>query len=237
MTDQTITLTLQQSSPYPCSYLSEKTAQSIFVMPSDSMDTHQYSQLIQQGFRRSGTLIYRPNCPSCQECTSTRIQTALFVPNRSQKRCLKKWQHLTVEVCELQFNPEHYALYVHYQQNRHHDGNIAQESEEQYRQFLLQSQVAAFLIAFRDNNGTLLMVSLIDQVSDGLSAVYTFYHVSPNHTGLGTYGILWQLNLTQRLSLPYLYLGFWIKDSEKMAYKINFSATQLLRNNTWQPHP
>lgn len=234
MSNQKTSITLFKSQEYKCSYLPHKIAQSIFIEPSGSIDTYQYSQLIQQGFRRSGTHIYRPECPECQQCVSTRIQIQKFLPNRSQKRCLNQWGNLKVELCELIFNQEHYELYQHYQQNRHHDDETAQDSKEQYHQFLLQSQVSSFLATFRDDKGTLLMVSLIDETTDGLSAVYTFYQVSSSHKGLGTYGILWQINLAKHLSLPYLYLGFWIKDSDKMAYKTNFSASQLLHQNTWQ---
>jgi arginyl-tRNA--protein-N-Asp/Glu arginylyltransferase len=229
-----IELALYQTGEYPCSYLPAHTARSQMVAPLDAIDTHNYSQLINQGFRRSGLHVYRPNCAQCQACISTRIVAEQFEPNRSQRRTFKKWQHLHTQVCELEFKPEHFDLYQRYQKTRHSDGEMAKDDVAQYRQFLLHSRVNSFLVEFRDDTGKLLMVSLIDSTAQGLSAVYTFYEPSSEYSGLGTYGILWQVSVAQRLQLPYIYLGYWIEGSDKMAYKAKFAATQFLLNGVWQ---
>ena len=111
---------------------------------------------------------------------------------------------------------------------------MASDNESAYQTFLLESRVDSFLVEFRNTANQLLMVSLIDRVHDGLSAVYTFYDTA--HAGLGTYGILWQISVAQRLKLHYIYLGYWIDGSDKMAYKTNFSATQILRDGAWHNH-
>ena len=108
-----------------------------------------------------------------------------------------------------------------------------EDSHEQYSQFLLQTHVNSRLIEFRNETGALKMVSIIDILTDGLSSVYTFFDPEEK-SGLGTYGILWQIEQCKTLSLPYLYLGYWIKNSQKMAYKSQFSAAEVFRNNTWE---
>ncbi|MGL4767788.1 MAG: arginyltransferase [Formosimonas sp.] len=226
------TLQLFQTDEYACSYLPEQRAQSLMVSPVNVITPSNYSALLHLGFRRSGLHVYRPNCAQCQACTSLRIDVNAFSANRSQRRTHKKWQHLTVAICELDFNPEHFALYQHYQRTRHSDSSMANDDAAQYRQFLLTSRVDSFLVEFRNAEQQLLMVSLIDRIDDGLSAVYTFY--DPAHSGLGTYNILWQIQTAQQLNLSYAYLGYWIAGSQKMAYKGQFAAAQVLKENVWQ---
>jgi arginyl-tRNA--protein-N-Asp/Glu arginylyltransferase len=227
-------LQLYQTHEYPCSYLPNQHAQSLTVSPPEAISADNYSQLINLGFRRSGSHVYRPNCAQCNACTSIRVIAEQFEPNRSQRRTFKKWQDLTTSVCELEFKPEHFELYQSYQQSRHSGGTMAQDDQSAYHKFLLESRVDSFLVEFRDATKQLLMVSLIDHVNEGLSAVYTFYDT--NATGLGTYGILWQITVAQQLNLPYIYLGYWVDGSAKMAYKTNFSASQILRDGAWLNH-
>jgi len=108
-----------------------------------------------------------------------------------------------------------------------------QDSREQYRHFLLQSNVNSRLVEFRDE-GALRMVSIIDQLEDGLSSVYTFFDPDRLSESLGTYNILWQIELCRRLALPHLYLGYWIAQSRKMAYKIQFQPLQGLTDGRWE---
>jgi arginine-tRNA-protein transferase len=131
---------------------------------------------------------------------------------------------------------EHYALYAAYQRSRHHDQTKTETSEadeiEQYKNFLCQSNVESVLVEFRDQD-ELKMVSVIDIVRDGISAVYTFYNTSDIGTSYGTYNVMWQAEWTKNLGLAYLYLGYWIKDSQKMAYKQNYKPLQKLINGEW----
>lgn len=221
------------TTPYGCSYLPGRIARSQVATPIRMIDSSIYSELVRAGFRRSGIFTYRPQCDLCNECQPVRLDVNQFVANRSQRRVLTRNASLTARDCDLTFHEEHYLLYRDYQAKRHPGGGMDQDSREQYVQFLLQTHVTSRLVEFREN-GVLRMVSIIDVLDDGLSAIYTFYDCEVPHAGYGTFGILWQITECRRAGLPWLYLGYWIRDSKKMAYKENFQPLHVLRNGQWQ---
>jgi leucyl-tRNA---protein transferase len=148
------------------------------------------------------------------------------------RRTLQRNTALTARVMELKFSHEHYALYRRYQASRHPGGGMDHDSREQYSHFLLQSNVHTRLVEFRDH-GVLRMVSIMDQLDDGLSSVYTFYDATRPQQSLGTYSILWQIAEAKRRKLPFVYLGYWIKESRKMSYKVNFQPVEGLVRGQW----
>lgn len=240
MTSRDLPLTRIQfflTPPYPCSYLAEQDARSMVAAPSDAIDGPVYGELINMGFRRSGHHTYRPHCDACHACVPVRIPVDAFAPNRSQRRNWEHNQGLATDILELDYQEEHYQLYRRYQATRHAGGGMDQDDREQYSQFLLQSHVDSFLIEYREE-GELRMMSLVDRVRQGLSAVYTFFEPDRPKEGYGVYNILWQLALCRELGLPYLYLGYWIAESRKMSYKIGYHPLQGLVDGVWRElHP
>ncbi|MDZ4201726.1 MAG: arginyltransferase [Gallionella sp.] len=221
--------------PYPCSYLPGRPARSQVATPAFLINGAVYSELVQHGFRRSGSYTYRPRCDNCRACIPLRVSAKEFAPTRSQRRAWIKHDHLEATLHPLQnhTNEEHYALYLRYQQARHKDGGMDDDDRESYQNFLLQSHVDSMVVEFREL-GELRMVSVIDLLKDGLSSVYTFYEPGLPNTSFGVYNVLWQIELCRKLDLGFVYLGYWIKDCRKMSYKTQYRPAQGLIDNQWQ---
>jgi leucyl-tRNA---protein transferase len=224
------------TAPYPCSYLTGRLARSQVAAPGHMIQADTYSQLIDQGFRRSGLFTYRPHCDGCKACVPVRVNVQQFQASRTQKRVLKRHKNLRPFVAELAWSQEHYDLYVRYQASRHPSTSMDEDGRQQYTEFLLATRVNTRLVEFRDQDGTLQMVSIIDVLEKGLSSVYTYY--DPDIPGsLGTYSILWQISQCEQLELPWLYLGYWIEESPKMAYKALFQPSERRIDGQWLPVP
>ena len=222
--------------PHACSYLEDQRAITLFADPQAPMNSTLYGQLSLYGFRRSGNYIYRPQCQDCQACIPVRIPVAEFQPNRQQNRVRKQMSDLEVSSVSANFVQEHYDLYARYIHMRHADGDMFPPSIAQYVSFLFSDWCNTRLIEFR-HEGRLMAVAVCDILRNGLSAVYTFYDPEEEKRSLGTVAVLWQIGEAVRLGLPYVYLGYWVKKSPKMAYKTRFRPLEAFLSQRWQVLP
>ena len=218
---------------YACGYVEGRASQSLVATPHHLISQSHYDGLIKKGFRRSGKFTYKPYCELCNACIPIRINVKNFVSSKSFRRILKNHSYLKASVLPLSFNENHFKLYLDYQKMRHDKIKTTDEDINQYSEFLLQSNIDSRLIQF-EHQGHLKMVSFIDIINDGVSAVYTFYDTHDKSRSYGTYSILWLINWCIEKGLDYFYLGYWIKESKKMNYKTHFKPFELFINNEWR---
>lgn len=225
-------LKLFATAPHPCSYLEGEEATTVFIDPKAAIDTPLYTELSQMGFRRSGEHLYRPHCANCQACVSCRIPVALFRPSRSQRRCLSRNQDLDIGLVDSIATDEHYQLYEDYIQRRHRDGDMYPPSRAQYESFLSRAWGLTRYLEYRHQD-RLVGLAVCDLLEDGLSAIYTFFDPSEHSRSLGAFAILSQIEKARQLNLPYVYMGYWIRQCQKMSYKTHYRPLELLVNKRW----
>lgn len=228
------TLRFYATPEHDCSYLPDRQARTLFVDPRAAIDRHLYTQLSDLGFRRSGGHIYRPHCEGCQACISVRIPVDAFRPSKTQRRIANRNTDLIVSSSSCVFTEEYYDLYQRYICRRHADGDMYPPSEDQFINFLTEGGIDSCFYEFRTSAGRLLAVAVSDRLDHGLSALYTFYDPDEDKRSLGVYAVLWQIQQARRLELPYLYLGYWVRECRKMNYKIAYSPLEMLKNGEWQ---
>lgn len=221
------------STPSTCGYLPDRESVSLFADPKFPFSPAVYDLLIDHGFRRSADYVYRPHCPECNLCVPARVPVDMFKKSRSQKRIWNKNSDLEVHSVNLEPNQEHYALYQKYQRMRHGEGEMANHDIERYSEFLESEWCETLLLEFR-HEGRLVAVAVTDVIRRGLSAFYTYFDPDYADRSLGTYAVLWQIELTQKLGLPWLYLGYWIHNCQKMNYKTNFRPLEMRIDEQWE---
>lgn len=227
------TMRLFATYEHSCPYLPEKSAVNAIVDPKYPMEIQLYSQMIDDGYRRSGKQVYRPYCPDCNECISTRILVDEFKPSRNQKRNWKLNQDLDVIVNKTGYIPEYNTLYGHYLASRHPCGEMEPNAVDDFASFVETSWCDTIFYEFR-KDGKLLCVAAVDVLEQGLSAVYTFFDTAASaKRSLGTYALLWEIEQAKKLNLDYVYPGYWIKDSQKMNYKTRFQPIYGRVNGEW----
>jgi len=220
--------------PQPCPYLPSRPERKIVADLADGDTKRKYERLICAGYRRSGAIAYRPACPTCQACVPVRLPIASFKPGKSLRRVRGLNADLSVRIVPSLATNEHYDLFRRYQLARHGDGEMAGMDFEDYRNLVEESFVETWLAEFRDADGSLMAVCLFDALSESLSAVYTFFDPSEAKRSLGSHMILWLAQNCRETGKKYLYLGFWIEESAKMAYKARFRPLQRLIGGEWR---
>jgi len=232
MNDQT-KLNFFASTPEPCSYLNDRHSISAFANPNVDMDMQTYSKLIQHGFRRSGGYVYRPHCPTCKECISVRVPVKQHKSSRNEKRILRLNIDIKINVSKGKFRQEHFDLYKRYMANRHGDGSMANPSQADYHRFLICDWTETDFIEFYLGKN-LVAIAVSDITDSGLSAVYTFFDPEQHHRSLGHFSILSQIEEAKSRDLEFLYLGYWIKDCNKMRYKNRYKPLEGFIDDHWQ---
>jgi len=228
-------LNLYLTTEHECGYLPDHMATNLVPDPGVQMNMQLYSQLIELGYRRSGSHTYRPHCKNCQECIPCRIPVIKFKPNRSQKRCLQVNNACSTHLVKAEYINEHFELYQRYINARHADGNMANPLPKDYKHFLYSDWSDTFFLELRDNT-QLLAVAVCDRVNSGLSAVYSYFDPDASNRSLGTYCVLKMIEQTKLMGLDYLYLGYLIHDSYKMRYKQFFRPLEVYIDHQWQDH-
>jgi arginine-tRNA-protein transferase len=231
-----ISIPLIVTAEHECSYLCHRLARSAFVHPDFALTPAVYEQLVAQGFRRSGDEVYHPHCLQCEACIPVRLAVADFKANRSQKRCLNSNRHTTAISKPAVFEQAHYDMYLRYQSSRHSDGAMAHASPDDYMNFLGSSWCDSRFVEFSIAD-ELAAIAVVDQFPSALSAVYTFFEPKFSDYSLGTYAVLWQIAQAQTGRREFLYLGYWLKECQKMAYKSNYQPLQIWRDGQWLKQP
>lgn len=220
---------------HDCSYLPKRQANSVFVDSNTPPNWQQYCQLSHLGFRRSGSHYYRPQCPSCDECKSCRVRVFdINLRSKRFKRILAKSKHLQINLAPATFSAEHYALYQKYIDARHRDGDMYPPTEAQYKSFLVGTEPYNRFLEVRDQTHKLVSSSAIDFLDDGISAVYTYYDPAIEKISPGTLAVLLLCEMAKSHELDYLYLGYWVKNSQKMHYKTQYRPLEIFNGDEWQ---
>ena len=232
MTSSLRDLKVYTTYPHSCSYLREQEATTLFVDPRQNMDKSLYSKLSVLGFRRSGNHVYRPHCSQCNACIPARIPVKQFNPSRGQRRVWQRNRDLIVVATADILDDEAFELYQRYICERHSDGDMYPPDREQYQAFLNSVWDCTRYYRFYDR-GELIAIAVVDELEDGLSAIYTFFEPSAEKRSLGGYAIQWQAAKAAEMGLEYLYLGYWIRDCRKMAYKSEYRLLEIYMNSRW----
>jgi len=238
-TTESSRLSLFMAPPHSCGYLSGREASSLLVDPRIQVDNRLYSALVERGFRRSGSLVYRPRCEGCNACVPVRIPVALFQPRRNQRRIWAANQDLSVRLTRPILHDEQFRLFKRYISARHANAGMDNASMIDYLQFLTGATFSTGFYEIRLGD-RLCAVSVLDHLTHGLSAVYTFFDPHLSHRSLGVYAILWAIEECRRNNLPYLYIGYWIKNCQKMNYKDQYRPLEAHLEDQWvflQPVP
>lgn len=227
----------RHSSAMPCPYLPGRIERQLYAELGGPAPSEIFRRLSLAGFRRSHHIIYRPACPGCNRCVPVRVDVKNFRWTQSWRRILRRNADLVAEDAGLDITDEQYRLFRRYMRSRHGDGDMAVMDRRDYSSMVLSSPIETGLVEFRDGAGDLTAACLTDRLPDGLSAVYSFFDPAQNRRSLGSFMVLWLIEEARRQDLSHVYLGFWIENSPKMAYKERFQPLQAFGPEGWTDLP
>ncbi len=223
------------TAPLPCPYLAGRTERKIVTELSGGDAEALHDRLSRAGFRRSHNIAYSPVCPGCRACIPIRIVVKDFAPDRTQRKIARFNRDVLTAEMPARASAEQFALFQRYQTIRHGDGDMAAMGFYDYRAMVEDTPITTGVVEFREMHGRLIGACLTDWLTDGLSAVYSFYAPEEQRRSLGTYTILWLVERARSLGLPFVYLGYWVPQSPKMAYKARFRPSETLSGGVWRP--
>ncbi|MDJ0740469.1 MAG: arginyltransferase [Gammaproteobacteria bacterium] len=226
-------LPLYLSAPHACSYLPGRQSSTLFTDPESPIDRGVYAELLQYGFRRSGRMVYAPRCEHCAQCMSVRIPVAEFAPRRGHRRVRRCNADLQFAQRPAAYDDEHYALYRRYTAARHEDGDMASATPAEYLGFLRADWCDTVFLECRLGE-RLIACAVTDRLDASLSAIYTYFEPDLTARSLGTLAILKQIDWARATGLDHVYLGYWVRDCRKMAYKARFRPLELWQDGRWQ---
>jgi len=218
----------------PCPYLPDRVERRVVTELVGRDAARFHDVLSNAGYRRSHSVAYTPACPNCTACVSVRIISDAFVPTRSMKRVSKVNSHLSMTECDPVATEEQYALFRLYQHSRHSSGDMARMDFVDYCALIEETPVESSVLEFRDEDDVLVGACLVDRIENGLSAVYSFFDPDLSSQSLGTYVILWLIEQSKDQGLPYVYLGFWVNECDKMSYKAKFRPLEKYTPAGWK---
>jgi arginine-tRNA-protein transferase len=227
------------TSPSPCPYLPGRQERKIFTELSGAHAGELNDALGRIGFRRSQSVAYRPSCAGCTACVSVRVVADRFQPNASQRKLLRRHSDLEVTACRPWATEEQFVLLHRYLASRHPGGGMAAMDEGDYADMVEQSPVSSYVVEYREpakngHRGRLVGACITDQQADGLSMIYSFFLADDEgRPGLGNFIIMDHIIRAREARLPYVYLGYWVKGSERMAYKTRYQPLEVLGPNGW----
>lgn len=223
------------TAPMPCPYLPGRTERRVVTELNGRGASNFHDTLSRVGFRRSHGLVYAPACPECNACRAVRTVTDQFTLSASQRRIMRLNADLVGVEKTARASAEQFDLFSLYQRSRHSDGDMATMDYYDYQALVEETPVDSRIVEFRTNDGTLVSACLIDRMSDGYSAVYSFFDPAEARRSPGTHVVLWLIERARRNGLPYVYLGYWIGDSPKMSYKQRFQPLEVHTPGGWVP--
>lgn len=222
------------TAPLPCPYVAGRVERKVVTEIAGPDAETLHDRLSRAGFRRSHNIAYAPVCPGCNSCVPIRIPVAAFQPERTLKRIARANASVEGYDGPARATAEQFHLFQRYQQARHGDGDMATMSFYDYRAMVEDTPIETFIVEFREPDDRLIAACLTDRLGDGLSAVYSFFLPGLERRSLGTFTILWLIERAKALDLAYVYLGYWVPESRKMAYKARFQPCEVLSHGSWR---
>jgi arginyl-tRNA--protein-N-Asp/Glu arginylyltransferase len=224
------------TAPLPCPYLPDRLERKLVTEISIGPQSRSlHETLSRAGFRRSHAIAYAPVCTGCRACVPVRISVVNFTFTRAFTKIQRKNADLHAQRVSARASGEQYRLFSRYQQERHPGSDMALMGYYDYRSMVEDSPIDTSIVEFRDSQNRLAAACLTDAMSDGLSAVYSFYEPDMEARSLGSLMILWLVGEARAKGLPYVYLGYWIAESPKMSYKSRFQPLEAFGPGGWEP--